>query len=101
MVFSTQEYFLFTQELIQFTEEILPLLPKKLRTPYSRNLSVTNNDVACRMQKMDFRVLKVASLQRLKMEALIPAPAKCEVRSVRKYLKNKRRGILNAGVLLL
>ena len=32
------------------------------------------------------RVLTVASLQRLKMEALIPAPAHCEVRSVIKFL---------------
>ena len=32
------------------------------------------------------RVLAVASLQRLKMEALIPAPAHCEVRSVIKFL---------------
>ena len=38
MVFSTQEFLLFTQELILFTQEILPLLPKKLLTPYSRNL---------------------------------------------------------------
>ena len=33
-----QEFLLFTQELINFTQEILPLSPKKLRTPYSRNL---------------------------------------------------------------
>ena len=33
-----------------------------------------------------FRVLTVASLQRLKLEALIPAPADCEVRSVIKFL---------------
>ena len=33
-----------------------------------------------------FRVLTVASLQRLKMEALIPASADCEVRSVIKFL---------------
>ena len=32
------------------------------------------------------RVLTVASLQQLKMEALIPAPADCEVRSVVKFL---------------
>ena len=32
------------------------------------------------------RVLTVASLQQLKMEALIPAPADCEVRSVIKFL---------------
>ena len=31
-------------------------------------------------------VLRVASLQRLKMDALIPAPADCEVRSVIKFL---------------
>ena len=44
MVFSIQEFFLFTQELIHFTQEILPLLPKKLRAPYSRNLRVPTND---------------------------------------------------------
>ena len=42
MVFSTQEFFLLTQELFHFTQEILPLLPKKLQTPYSRNLRVSN-----------------------------------------------------------
>ena len=40
VVFSTQEFFPFTQELLYFTQEILPLLPKKLLTPYSRNLRV-------------------------------------------------------------
>ena len=35
------------------------------------------------------------------MEALIPAPAVCEVRSLIKFLKNKRRGMLSAGVFLL
>ena len=39
-----QEFLLFTQELIHFTQEILPLLPKKLRTPYSRNLRVPTNN---------------------------------------------------------
>ena len=43
MVFSTQEFLLFTQELIHFTQEILPLLPKKLQTPYSRNLRIPSN----------------------------------------------------------
>ena len=38
-----QEFLLFTQELIHFTQEIVPLLPKKLRTPYSRNLRVPNH----------------------------------------------------------
>ena len=33
IVFSTQEFFLFTQKLIHFTQEILTLLAKKLRTP--------------------------------------------------------------------
>ena len=33
-----------------------------------------------------FRVLTVASLQRLKMEALVPVPTDCEVRSVIKVL---------------
>ena len=42
---STQEFFLFTQELMHFTHEILPLLPKKLRAPYSRNLRVPINGV--------------------------------------------------------
>ena len=32
------------------------------------------------------RVLTIASLQRLKMKALIPAPANCEVLSVIKFL---------------
>ena len=32
------------------------------------------------------RVFTVASLQRLKLEALIPVPADCEVRSVIKFL---------------
>ena len=36
------------------------------------------------------RVLTVASLQRLKMEALIPVPADCEVRSVIKFLNVQR-----------
>ena len=35
-----QEFLLFTQELIHFIQEILSSLPKKLRTPYSRNLRV-------------------------------------------------------------
>ena len=36
------------------------------------------------------QVLTVASLQRLKMEALIPAPADFEVRSVIKFLNAQR-----------
>ena len=47
------------------------------------------------------RVLIVASLQRLKMETLVPALADCKVRSVIKFLKKKGRGMLSAGVLLL
>ena len=47
------------------------------------------------------RVLAVATLQRLKLEALIPAPTDCEVWSVIKFLKNKRRWMLSAGVVLL
>ena len=43
MVFSTQAFLLFTQELIHFTQQMLPLLPKKLRTPYSRNLRFPNH----------------------------------------------------------
>ena len=35
------------------------------------------------------RVLTVASLQRLRMETLIPAPADCEVRSVIKFLNSQ------------
>ena len=46
------------------------------------------------------RVLTLASLQRLKMEAHTPAPADCEVRSVIKFLKYKWRGMLSAGVVL-
>ena len=38
-----QQCFLFTQELIHFTQGILPLLLKKLRTLYSRNLRVPRN----------------------------------------------------------
>ena len=38
------------------------------------------------------RVLTVASLQRLKMEALIPAPADCEMRSVIKFLNAQSTG---------
>ena len=37
------------------------------------------------------RVLTVASLQRLKMKVLIPAPADCEVRSVMKFLNAQSR----------
>ena len=38
------------------------------------------------MHKPDFSVLTVASLLRLKIKALIPAPTDCEVRSVIKFL---------------
>ena len=44
MVFCTQKFFLFTQELVHFIHEILHLLPKKLRTPYSRRLRVPIHD---------------------------------------------------------
>ena len=37
-----------------------------------------------------YRVLTVASFQRLMMEALIPAPADCEMRSLTKLLKALR-----------
>ena len=37
---SYQEFLLFTQELIHFTREIVPLLSKKLRTPHSTNMRV-------------------------------------------------------------
>ena len=57
------------------------------------------------------RVLTVALLQRFKVEALILAPADCEVRSVIKFLntqsiasieiQNKLRGMPSAGVVLL
>jgi hypothetical protein len=50
-------------------------------------------------------------LQLLKMEALIPAPADCEVRSVIKFLnalqklrraiQNKRHGMLSVGIVFL
>ena len=40
------------------------------------------------------RVLTVASLQRLKMEALIPAPVDCEVRSVIKFWRTSGAGFL-------
>ena len=48
-----------------------------------------------------YQVLTVASLQRLKVEALIPAPADCEVWSVIKFLNNKRCVMLIAAVDLL
>ena len=48
-----------------------------------------------------YRVLTVASLQRLKVEALIPDPADCEVWSVIKFLNNKRCVMLIAAVVLL
>ena len=35
-----KEFLLLAQELMHFTQEILSLLPTKLRTPYSRNLRV-------------------------------------------------------------
>ena len=47
------------------------------------------------------RVLTVPLLQQLKLEALIPAPVDCEVRSVIKFLKNKQHRMLSAGVVLL
>ena len=50
---------------------------------YVRDRVVTSHD-SCTSRTS--RVLTVASLQRLKMEALIPAPADCEVRSVIKFL---------------
>ena len=45
---------------------------------------MTSND-ACSSETS--RVLKVESLQRFKMEALIPTPADCEMQSVVKFLK--------------
>ena len=41
-----QEFLLFTQELFHFTQEMLPLLHKKLRTSYSRNLRVPTNELS-------------------------------------------------------
>ena len=35
-----QEFLLFTQELIHFTQEILSLLPKKLRTEHNQSSSL-------------------------------------------------------------
>ena len=57
MVISTQEFFLFTQELFHFTEEILPVQPKKLRTPYSRNLRVPINKERMRAEYAMRRVV--------------------------------------------
>ena len=48
-----------------------------------------------------FRVLTVASLQRLKIEAFILAPADSEMQSVIKFLKDKPGRMLSAGVGLL
>ena len=48
-----------------------------------RDRVITSHD-ACTSETS--RVLTVASLQRLKMEPLIPAPADCEMRSVIKFL---------------
>ena len=53
---------------------------KRLRV---RDRVMTSHD-ACTIRT--FRVLTLASLQRLKLEALIPTPAGCEVRSVIKFL---------------
>ena len=47
------------------------------------------------------KILTVASLQGLRVENLIPAPAECEVQSVIKFLKIKWRRALSAGVVLL
>ena len=54
------------------------------------------------------RVLIGTSLQRLKMEVLIPVPVDCEVRFVinflqklRRAIQNKRLGLLSAAVVLL
>ena len=48
-----------------------------------------------------FRVLTIASLQLLKMEALISAPGDYEVRYVIEFLRNKRRRMLTSGDVLL
>ena len=55
--------------------------------------------VACTSETS--RVFTVSSLQQLKLEALIPAHADFEVRWLIKVLKNKRHGMLSAGVALL
>ena len=44
------------------------------------------------------RVLTVASLKRLKLEALIPAPADCEVRSVIKFLNAEHSAYRNSSL---
>ena len=48
---------------------------------------VTTSHGACRPTSGTSRVLTEASLQRIKLVALIPAPADCEVWCVIKYLK--------------
>ena len=45
VVFSNQEFFLFTQELFHFTQDFLPSPPKKLRTPYSRNFTFITQEI--------------------------------------------------------
>ena len=41
-----------------------------------------------------FQVLTVASLQQLKLEALIPTPTDCEVRSVIKFLNAQSKALI-------
>ena len=52
-----KEFLLFTQELIHFTQEILPLLPKKLRTSNSRNLKVPNDGYVITGNECDPHIL--------------------------------------------
>ena len=59
-------------------------------TPYYRTLASESS-----------RVRIVTSLQRLRIEALIPVPPDCEVRSVIKFFKKQLRWMLSAGVVLL
>ena len=58
-----QDFLLVTQELIHFTQEILPLLPKKLRTPYSRNLRVPSQNTfqAIRCARKRYRAMYIRS----------------------------------------
>ena len=66
MGFSTKEFLLFTQELIHFTQEILPLLPKKLLTPYSRNLRVPSHRISGSLARST-RDLSPAAISRFPM----------------------------------
>ena len=59
------------------------LVPQLLNHLFLVSDTVNTSQVACTSGTS--RVLTVASLKRLNMEALIPAPADCEVQSVIKF----------------